>query len=147
MSLRSFVALYLLALAACSPEASAPAAARRIIDVHLHTVPAEWTAETAPVNPVTGQRSAAMTGADLLPQTIVHMDEHSVELAILSGPLESVQAWVTAAPGRFIGAPQLPMTHTGITLELIRYMPSEEAIRDAVDGGRLVVGKNLSLRK
>ena len=90
MSLRSSVALYLLALAACSPEASGPAAPGRIIDVHLHTVPAEWTAETAPVNPVTGQRSAATTGADLLPQTISQMDEHRVEVAILSGPLESV---------------------------------------------------------
>ena len=63
------------------------------------------------------------------------MDEHRVEVAILSGPLESVQAWVTAEPGRFIGAPQLPMTHTGTTLELVGYMPSEEVIRDAVEQG------------
>lgn len=64
------------------------------------------------------------------------MDSHNIKLALLSGPLESVQAWIRAAPDRFVGAPQFPMTHTS-TLELEEYLPSPEEIRKAVKAGEV----------
>ncbi len=132
----SIVALSALALTALAEEASSSTAQRWIIDMHLHTVPAAWSAEATPVNPATGLPSTATTGADLLPQTLLQMEAHNIQLAVLSGPLESVEEWMSAAPGRFVGAPQFPMTHTS-ALELVRYLPSPDEIRQAAQAGEV----------
>ncbi|MCZ6452222.1 MAG: hypothetical protein O6918_15340 [Deltaproteobacteria bacterium] len=108
--------------------------------MHLHTLAAAWSAEATPLNPVTGLPSTATTGDDLLPQTLMLLDAHNVQLAVLSGPLESVQKWMRAAPGLFVGAPQFPMTHTSTrTLELEGYLPSPEEIRQVVETGQVGV--------
>lgn len=132
----SIAALCALALTGSAEEASSSTAQRRIIDMHLHTVPAAWSAEATPVNPVTGRPSTATRGADLLPQTLAQMEVHGIELGVLSGPLESVEEWMSAAPGRFVGAPQFPMTHTS-GLDLVRYLPSPDEIRLAVQAGEV----------
>ena len=129
-----------LALTSCAEEVPSSAGPRRIIDVHLHTIPAAWSAEATPLNPVTGLPSAATTGDDLLPETIRQMDALNIQLAVLSGPLDSVREWMRAAPDRFVGAPQFPMTHTGSrTLELEAYLPSPDEIRQAVQSGHVGV--------
>jgi hypothetical protein len=109
-----------------------------IIDVHLHTIPAAWSAEATPMNPVTGQPSIATTGDDLLPKTLLQMDLHNIQFSLLSGPLGSVQEWISAAPGRFVGGPQFPMTHTS-GLDLIDYLPTPAEIRQAVHTGQVGV--------
>ena len=129
-----------LALTSCAGEVAHSANPRRIIDMHLHTIPASWSAEAPPLNPVTGLPSTAMTGDDLLPETLALMDALGVELAVLSGPLGSVQKWIGAAPQLFVGAPQFPMTHTGSrTLELEAYRPSLDELRQAVHSGHVGV--------
>lgn len=135
MTLRYLIAAFcVLVVTSCIVQAQSAARGRRIIDVHLHAIPAGWVADSTPVNPVTGQPSAARTGADLLPETLREMDEHNVQVGILSGPLPSVRQWVASAPGRFIGAPQVPMTHT-TTLALERYLPAPAEVREAIEAG------------
>lgn len=127
-----------LALASCDENVARSANPRQIIDMHVHTIPAAWSAESGPINPVTGLPSTATTGEDLLRETLTVMDSLDVELAVLSGPLGSVQKWVDAAPSVFVGAPQLPMTHKGDrTLELEAYLPSPEEIRQLVQSGHV----------
>ena len=106
--------------------------------MHLHTTQAAWSAEATPLNPVTGLPSTATTAEDLLPRTLMVMDAHNVELGLLSGSLGSVQEWMSAAPGRFIGGPQFPMSHTS-TLDLEPYLPSPDEIRQAVETGQVGV--------
>ncbi len=106
--------------------------------MHLHTLAAAWSAEATPLNPVTGLPSTATTGDDLLPQTLMLMDAHNVQLAVLSGPLGSVQEWMSAAPGLFVGATQFTMTHTS-ALDLEAYLPSPDEIRQAVQTGKVGV--------
>jgi predicted TIM-barrel fold metal-dependent hydrolase len=109
-----------------------------IIDVHLHTISAAWSAEATPMNPVTGQPSMATTGDDLLPETLLQMDVHNIQIALLSGPLGSVQEWISAAPSRFVGGPQFPMTHKS-DLDLVDYLPSLTEIRQMIQSGQIGV--------
>lgn len=109
---------------------------RRIIDVHLHTIPADWSAGAAPINPVTKKPSTASTGAELLPETLAAMDAYNVVLGLLSGPLESVREWQRSAPERFVGAPQFPMTHTS-SLDLRHYIPDIREVREGVEKGQI----------
>ena len=132
------VAVCALALTSCAEDVAHSANPRRIIDMHVHTIPASWSADAPPLNPVTGLPSTATSGDDLLPETLTLMDSLDVELAVLSGPLGSVQKWMEAAPGLFVGAPQFPMTHTGNrTLELEAYLPSPEEIRQLIQSGHV----------
>ncbi len=136
---RLIAALCILLLSGCVEEVSS-GRPRKIIDVHLHTIPAAWSADTTPVNPATGRPSKATTGADLLPETLKEMEAFNVELGLLSGPLESVKRWKEAAPDLFVGAPQFPMTHRGTSrMDLRTYLPDPEEVRQAVLSGQVGV--------
>ena len=80
-----------------------------VIDVHVHAFIADWTTGNAPINPATGQPSAAATGDDLLAETLDYMKRYNVVKGIVSGSLPAIEEWVEADPQRFIGAPIFPV--------------------------------------
>lgn len=107
-----------------------------IIDMHIHAFPAAWSADSTPINHITGRPSVATTGDDVLVQTLNQMKEYNIQLGIVSGPLNSVKDWVISDPHRFIGAPQFPMTHKPNT-DIEWYLPSISDIREAIQAGHV----------
>jgi uncharacterized protein len=90
---------------AITPMASAQSPGNRppIIDVHLHAyTAAEWTSR--PPNPVTGQPAPA-SALEHMRASIAAMERYNIVTAIVSGPLEAVDTWRRAAPGRIVGSP------------------------------------------
>ena len=135
------IAAVLVFLCSCNQDAEYHQTSRPIIDMHLHAFPGTWSKEYTPSNWITGRPSTAVTGEQLLPQTLAQLDRYNIRLAVLSGPLVSVKKWMTAAPERFIGAPQFPMTflNTDTTLILERYMPEIDELREGYKSGQIGV--------
>ena len=84
-----------------------------IIDMHLHALtiwrgpdgkppPADCYGD--PCEPI---RTAATSDDDLLQMTVAAMDQHSIVLGFLSGDIERVYKWQSAARDRFIGSPTI----------------------------------------
>jgi uncharacterized protein len=74
-----------------------------IIDVHLHAYDAaDWKGPRP--NPVSVKPSPA-TAEQHMRQTLAAMDRYNIVKAIVSGPLEVVEQWRTAAPGRILASP------------------------------------------
>ena len=111
--------------------------APRIIDMHVHAFPAEWSPAQTPFNMTTGKPSLATTGVDLMPQVVAELRRYNVRLAVLSGPVASVREWRRASPATFIGAPQFPMTylHTRTEIRLENYLPTVAELEHAVRAG------------
>jgi predicted TIM-barrel fold metal-dependent hydrolase len=74
----------------------------------MHAYPADmWGAQGTP-NPATGAASSAQTDDAVMQASIAAMDRFHIVKAVLSGPLESVDRWKAAAPGRFLASPHFP---------------------------------------
>ena len=74
-----------------------------IIDVHLHAYgAADWSGPRP--NPVTGKPGPA-TAEEHMRQTRAAMERYNIVKAIVSGPLEVVEQWRTAAPDRILASP------------------------------------------
>ncbi len=85
------------------PLAQSSSQPQPIIDVHLHAYrPADWKGPLP--NPVTGKPGPA-TAEEHRRQTLAAMERHNVVKAIVSGPVEVVEQWRTAAPGRILASP------------------------------------------
>jgi predicted TIM-barrel fold metal-dependent hydrolase len=128
------LALVALLLSKTALDAQTP---RRVIDMHVHAFSARWGASAAPFNHTTGKPSIALTGAMLESLTVAHLNAHNVHLAVLSGPLAAVRDWRRRAPGRFLGAPQFPMTYlrADSAFQLEQYYPSIPELRASVRSG------------
>jgi uncharacterized protein len=98
----------LLALSACAaltnqPRAQSAGERPPIIDVHLHAYDASQWKGSQP-NPVTGKPGPA-TADEHMRETLAAMERYNIVKAIVSGPLESVERWRTAAPARILASP------------------------------------------
>ncbi len=116
----SKVVLLAIAMLATVATASTPAMAQEtprydgpIIDMHMHAStiwqgpdgkppPADCYGD--PCEPI---RTAATSDEDLLQMTVAAMDRHSIVLGFLSGDIERVYKWQSAARDRFIGSPTI----------------------------------------
>src|SRR5262245_32917359 len=74
-----------------------------IIDVHLHAyAESDWTGR--PPNPATNRPGPA-SAAEHMRATLAEMEKYNIVSAIVSGPLEAVEQWRTAAPDRILASP------------------------------------------
>ena len=89
-----------------------------IIDMHMHAYPAEGLFSGA--NPVTGEPSAAQTDEAIMQATIEAMDRFNIVKAVVSGPLDLVQRWKSAAPSRILASPHFPHFSPAPDLQLLR---------------------------
>lgn len=106
-----------------------------IIDMHMHAV-SIWFGEdgkppaagcfgdTVPCNPI---RTRATSDDELLEIALEEMDRNKVVLGLLSGNLENVSKWKSAAPDRFIASPHIPFPGK----------PSVNELREEYASGRL----------
>jgi uncharacterized protein len=103
-----------------------------IIDVHLHAYSAaDWTRR--PPNPATGQPAPA-SAAEHMRATLAEMEKYNIVAAIVSGPLEAVEEWRSAAPTRILGSPLFG--RPGVEM-FGRALPTLESLRGPYREGRL----------
>ena len=108
-----------------------------IIDVHLHSYRAESFPGLLSPNSVTGEMPTATTPKENMQVTLGQLEKFNIVLGIVSGPLESVDAWLQAAPDRIIaGAYEGPR---GI-------LPDVAVLRESFESGRLQVMGELGLQ-
>ena len=114
-----------LALAASGRFAGAAArTSRRIIDVHMHSYPADGELPQPLVNPVTGKEWAIRNGAEHYAACLAEMKRHNVLRGIVSGGngdrLQAALAWHDNDPARFIagasirGSEDTPLPDLGV---------------------------------
>ena len=115
---------------------------QRIIDMHVHAYPADWvknvlggraTADQKlpdPPNPISRQRSGAVTDEQLKQSMLSEMQKNNIVTAVASGPLKIVYQWKAADPKRIIGAPLFPIP------ALAPYPPIEE-LQEGYSNGQL----------
>lgn len=86
--------------------ASAAAARRPIIDVHMHSYPVDAEMPQPLVNPITGRKLAISNGAEHFTACLAEMKRHNVVKGIVSGGngdrLQAALQWHDNDPGRFI---------------------------------------------
>lgn len=80
-----------------------------IIDMHMHAqeppgIPAGAPALCRP-EPCRGEGQATANSAETLRGTLAAMDQYNIVKGFLSGDLQTVRAWMVAAPDRFIPSP------------------------------------------
>ena len=85
------------------PLAQAPVQRQPIIDMHLHAYRAEDWKGSSP-NPITGKPGPA-TAEEHMRETLAAMERYNIVKAIVSGPVEVVEQWRAAAPGRILASP------------------------------------------
>ena len=103
-----------------------------IIDVHLHAYrPADWNGPSP--NPVTGKPGPA-TAEEHMRQTLAAMERYNVVKAIVSGPVEVVEQWRTAAPGRILASPLFGRPNVDF---YGRPLPEIDELRSLFKSGRL----------
>ena len=108
-----------------------------IIDVHLHSYQAESFPELLSPNSVSGEMPTATTSKENMQTTLAQMEKFNIVLGIVSGPLESVDAWRQAAPDRIIaGAYEGPRA----------ILPDLAVLRESFESGRLQVMGELGLQ-
>jgi hypothetical protein len=90
-------------LFALGPYVLARGAHEPIIDVHLHTHPANRFGTVGLPNPVTGKPSAAVTDQALLDAALAQMHRYNIVAAVGFSDRQSVERWLNAAAGRIIG--------------------------------------------
>jgi hypothetical protein len=104
-----------------------------IIDVHLHAFSATDWVRQPPTNPATGKPAPA-SAAEHMRQTVAAMDRYNIVAAIVSGPLEAVEEWRVAVPGRILASPLFGspgVDYYG------RPLPTLDALRGLYRNGRL----------
>lgn len=103
-----------------------------IIDVHLHTYSAAIGAHH-PSNPATGQAGPA-SAAEHMRATLAAMEKYNIVAAIVSGHLETVDEWRSAAPTRILGSPLFGRPGVEAFGEAL---PTLESLRSRYRDGRL----------
>lgn len=108
MKTTATLGLALLATLAAWPQAGkAPRPQRKVIDVHLHALPANFFGPPGLPNPKTGAPSAATTDEAIMRATLAALEKYNVVKAVASGPLGVVAKWRAAAPERIVPSPSL----------------------------------------
>jgi uncharacterized protein len=104
-----------------------------IIDVHLHTHPANRFGTAGVPNPVTGKPSAAVTDQALLDAALAQMRRYNIVAAVGFSDRQSVERWRKAAGDRIIGGMQIDQGIAGT--------PVGELRRDITQGNVRVIGE------
>jgi uncharacterized protein len=120
-------------LFALTPYVLAQGAHEPIIDVHLHTHPANRFGTVGVPNPVTGEPSAATTDQALLDAALSQMRRYNIVAAVGFSDRQSVERWRNAAGGRIIGGMQIDQGIPGT--------PVAELRRDIVQGRVRLIGE------
>ena len=129
---RLFFALAAGVILAGRPLAEQGIQRQPIIDVHLHAyLPADWKGPSP--NPVTGKPGPA-TAEEHMRQTLAAMERYNIVKAIVSGPLEVVEQWRTAAAGRILASPLFGRPHVDNSG---RPLPQMDELRSLFKSGRL----------
>ena len=114
------------------PLAQAPAQRQPIIDMHLHAYrAADWKGSSP--NPITGKPGPA-TAEEHMRQTLAALERYNVVKAIVSGPVEVVEQWRTAAPGRILASPLFGRPNVDLSG---RPLPQIDELRSLFKSGRL----------
>ena len=101
-----------------------------IIDMHMHSYPADYMGESSIPNPVTGKVSGVTSDNGLMQATLSEMHRYNIVKAVISGPLEIVYRWKSEDPERFIG---------GVYFDEGTSLPDVDQIRQQFIKGRLGV--------
>ena len=111
--------LVVLAVTSCADQPGEPRQLQPIIDMHLHAdldltrLPAGTPSGCVPQPCSSPLPTGALIGDEALIATLEAMDRHNVVKGFLSGDnLTTVNKWVAASTGRFIGAPLVWMPGT-----------------------------------
>jgi predicted TIM-barrel fold metal-dependent hydrolase len=120
-------------LFALGPYVLAQEAREPIIDVHLHTHPANRFGAVGMPNPVTGKPSAAITDQALLDAALAQMRRYNIVAAVGFSDRQSVERWRKAAAGRIIGGMQIDRGIPGT--------PVAELRRDISQGKVGIIGE------
>ncbi len=120
-------------LFALGPYVLAQEAREPIIDVHLHTHPANRFGTVGVPNPVTGKPSAAVTDQALLDAALAQMRRYNIVAAVGFSDRQSVARWRNGAAGRIIGGMQIDQGIGGT--------PIGELRRDITQGSVRVIGE------
>jgi predicted TIM-barrel fold metal-dependent hydrolase len=140
--MQKLTALVFLLVAVAIP--SGPASAQAgvdslrppIIDMHLHAFVLD-EGMPPPVNPVTGQPSAARTSAELRDMSLAALERYNIVKAVTSGPSETVDQWYEAESGRII---------VGVHVDEAIPLPGLEELRADIRAGRVQVLGELCLQ-
>jgi hypothetical protein len=123
----------LTVLSTGTPETTSGAKRSPIIDVHLHAFGTDdWTRQPPP-NPATGE-PAPISAAEHMRQTLAAMDRYNIVAAIVSGPLDAVEEWRVAAPGRILASPLFGSP--GVD-DFGHPLPTLDTLKSLYRGGRL----------
>lgn len=107
-----------------------PGNRRQIIDMHLHSFPADYLGGSRPPNPVTGRPSSASSDEELLQATLTEMRKYNITKAVTGGPQQVLHRWMAQEPERIIG---------GVHFDESTPLPSVEQLRQEFLAGRLGV--------
>jgi predicted TIM-barrel fold metal-dependent hydrolase len=110
---------------------------RPIIDMHLHSFPADYMGEPGIPNPVTGKPSGATSDEELMRATLMEMRRYNIVKAVTSGPLEVMYRWKSEEPERIIG---------GVHFDEVTSLPAVEQLRLQFIEGRLGVLGELAIQ-
>jgi predicted TIM-barrel fold metal-dependent hydrolase len=101
-----------------------------IIDMHMHSFPADYMGESGIPNPVTGRPSGAASDEELMQASLLEMHRYNIVKAVTSGPLEVMYRWKSEEPERVIG---------GVHFDEVTSLPDVEQLRQQFITGRLGV--------
>jgi len=113
--------LFAILLVTVSAVGAQPPQPRKVIDVHVHAGPAEWTGPGAPTDPA---------NQDHLRKVIAEMDRFGVALAVISGPMAFVEHWKAKAPERFIASVMFPYDRSVAPLGGRQCFPAGDVLPD-----------------
>lgn len=129
---RLFITLAVGLVLVGRPLAQAPVRRQPIIDMHLHAYrAADW--KGPPPAPITGKPGPA-TADEHMRQTLAVMERYDVVKAIVSGPLDVVEQWRTAAPGRILASPLFGRPNVDLSG---RPLPQLDQLRSLFTSGHL----------
>jgi uncharacterized protein len=99
-----------------------------IIDMHVHSFPAEYMGGLRLPNPATGRPSSAASDEELMQATLKEMRRYNIVKAVTSGPPEVVFRWKSNEPNRIIG---------GVHFDEATSLPNVEELRRQFRAGHL----------
>jgi predicted TIM-barrel fold metal-dependent hydrolase len=101
-----------------------------IIDMHIHSFPADYLGESGIPNPVTGKPSAAVSDEEIMQATLREMHRYNIVKAVVSGPLEIMYRWKSKEPKRIIG---------GVHFDELTALPDVAHLRQLYIAGQIGV--------
>ncbi len=101
-----------------------------IIDIHQHMFTANLGKDGKPItNLATGIQSTAYTDQELIQQTLNHMNQNNITLALAGGSPETINKWVETAPTRFIPSIELRENPINPTPKQVKDLLENESIK------------------